>query len=168
MSSSLPAMDHVYNITPKDRIIERARGCWSCTGYDLEGTMSIDKWNQDRERNLASAMETALEQPDAIRIVSAMQIWAAAPQSIKVEETDAPAIRRIKTILRMVDKMDHAVASGSFRLCFRSPAPTDRALADFHSTKYLCSGWTGRDGHSVATDGAPLDKLPDELREENK
>jgi hypothetical protein len=159
---------HMYNITPKDRIIERSRGCWSCTAYDLEGNLSIDKWNQDRERNLASAMETALEQPDTIKVVTAMQIWAAAPQSIQIEETDVPAVKRIKTILRMVDKMDHAVAAGAFRLCSRSPAPADRHGADFFSAKYLCSGWCGRDGHSVATEGAPLDKLPDELREEKK
>lgn len=158
---------HVYNVTPKDRIISRARGCWSCTAFDIDGRMSIDKWNTDRERNLASAMETALEQPNPIAVVTSMQAWAAAPSSIKIEEADVPAIRRIKTILRMVDKMDHAVASGAFRLCSRSPAPPDRKNAEFFSVRYLCSGWTGRDGHSVATGGAPLDKLPDELHEDH-
>lgn len=157
-----------YNVTPKDRIIERSRGCWSCVGFDLDGTMSISKWNADRERNLALAMQTALDQPDATKVVERMLEWGANPSAIRIELTDDAPTRKIKTILRMVDKTDHLVASGGFRLCLRTPAPSDRCQADFYEARYLCSAWTGRDGHSVATEGAPLDKLPDELREEHR
>jgi hypothetical protein len=160
--------DHVYDVTPKDRIVERARGCWSCAAFDRDGKLSVDKWTGDRDYKLAEAMRTALEQPDSITAVEKMQRWAAAPSTIHIEEDDDAPTRKIKTVLRMVDKMDHLVAQGAFRLCMRNPAPADRHEATYFAARYLCSGWTGRDGHSLATQGAPLDKLPDELREEKQ
>ena len=42
------------------------------------------------------------------------------------------------------------------------------AEGDFVDCRYLCDKWSGRDGSSLATSGKPLDKLPEELKEDMK
>lgn len=164
-----PTETVTYNVTPQDRIVERGRGCWNCTGFDMDGKMTVQLWSDRRQAQLAAALGIALSMPheESMRVQVLMEKWNAHPDRIRPTEQDPPEHYRIKSILRMVDQMDHAVASGSFRLCLRPKAP-DRADGEFFSAQYLCSAWNGRDGSSVATSGKPLDKLPDELREEKK
>lgn len=55
---------------------------------------------------------------------------------------------------------DGLIANGEAGLCLIGKAETD-----FVHAAFLCSSWNGRQGSSAATDGYPLDPLPDELRD---
>jgi hypothetical protein len=123
------------NLDFKDRTFERRRGCWSCIHWN-NGDLSIGKWSVDRQNNLAEALRLSLESPQG---------------------EDANPVKNIR---RMVDLLDHSIAKGDFGVCLPGFAETD-----FAHNAYLCDQWTGRVGSSVATEGAPLDLLPEELKD---
>lgn len=143
--------DHVYNLTPADRIVERTQGCWNCTGFascmtsdTLGAKMVKDKWEADRQRDLTVALEIAISNP--------------------INGMPNEEHQQVRNIRRMVDNMDHAIAQGAFGICLRSKAP-----GDYVNARYLCNdGWIGRDGASVARGTALPDKSSDELREDKK
>jgi hypothetical protein len=154
------------HVVPVDRIVERGRGCWNCTGFDLDGEVTMAAWNDDKAAHLAELLSIARGQPHPERFVKWLDRLAANPAGIHVELTDAPHVERAKRLVKMVDRMDHAVAQGAFRVCLRGGG-ADRG-GKYLSVKYLCDKWCGRTGSSVATSGKPLDLLPDELRDLHK
>lgn len=93
-------------------------------------------WKDKRQKELAYATQQALADP----------LGEDAPQVI--------AIRR------MIDAADKGVASGLLAKC-----RVGGSEADLISIGFLCDKWTARDGASVARDGKPVDKLPEELME---
>lgn len=136
---------------PLATTIDRGRGCWNCLSWDPE--KGKKHWENRRQGTLALAMEHDHKSKEA-RLAG------------KRDLADAHE-KRAKGIAMMVDSVDQAVIAGKFGLCAKGWAPPDCVddvpLID-HST--LCDKWSGRDGSSLATAGKPLDKLPDELRDE--
>jgi hypothetical protein len=120
----------------KDRTFERARGCWSCIHWNND-QLAKGKWTLNRQQDLARALQISLNDPRG---------------------EEAPLCMNIKA---MVDTMDHGVALGVWGICLPGHSGTD-----FVHNAYLCDRWTGRQGASIATAGAKLDKLPEELKED--
>lgn len=77
-----------------------------------------------------------------------------------VRGEDHPQVVQIR---RMVDLVDRSVAKGEIGICLRG-----KAEADFAFAAYLCDGWTGRVGSSLATAGHAIDLLPEELHERDR
>lgn len=133
---------------PLATTIDRGRGCWNCINWQVEAGKK--HWENRRQGLLAIAMD----------------------HDAKAKEAKNPDVRefhekKAKGVGVMVDSIDQAVVAGKFGLCAKGWAPPDCKdpvpLID-HAT--LCNKWSGRDGSSLATSGKPLDKLPDELRDE--
>jgi hypothetical protein len=59
-----------------------------------------------------------------------------------------------------LNDMEAAIRMGQAGMCMKGMVKTD-----FVHFKYLCEGWTGKEGASVATEGRPVDPLPAELKE---
>lgn len=120
-------------VISKERVFERGRGCWNCTGFENDD-LARKRWAECRPRDeLHVAMQAGL-------------IGRMPPK------TDP--------IFQPLNDMEMAVHAGKAGLCLRGKAQTD-----FVHFQYLCDGWTGREGASVATAGRPIDPLPAELHE---
>lgn len=136
---------------PLATTIDRGRGCWNCINWDVEKAKK--HWENRRQGLLTVAMEHDHKSKEA-RLAG------------KRDLADAHE-KKAKGVAMMVDSVDQAVVAGKFGLCAKGWAPPDCVdpvpLID-HTT--LCNKWSGRDGASLATAGKPLDKLPDELRDD--
>lgn len=98
---------------------------------------AVKFWSERRQVDLKIALDHALASP--------------------LGEKD-PKVAGIK---RAVDLTDQAVAAGRLGRCSRKGSE-----ADLIALEYLCTKWQGRQGASVARDGAKADKLPSELMED--
>jgi hypothetical protein len=148
-------------ITFKDREVERGRGCWNCIHWDNgDGAKMSYKLRTDRRgpsrigdvgnlsgaefsNQLGQLMRQGYSQQQGIEILIRQKNIAAPRASVFDKMIDEGAIGLCRG--GGVDKLDQKV--------------------DFVEYGHLCHKWTGRDGHSVATAGKTLDKLPDELAE---
>jgi hypothetical protein len=156
----------VRHLFPRDRVVERGRGCWNCIGHDHDGEATKKLWQEDKDKLLAEVFEIAAKQEHPQNFIAYVDGLAADPRSITIEVTDSRDLQRVKSIMKTVDTMDRSVGQGAFRICFRNGAG-DRG-GKYISAQYLCDKWTGMSGTSMATSGHALDKLPDELREDKK
>lgn len=126
-------------ILPPERTIERGRGCWNCSHFE-NGELSQKRWQERRQADTATLIEQG-----------AIPLTRLGDQenSIQTNAVDA-----------RFEMMDRLVRAGTAGLCMRGKVATD-----FVHCQFLCEGWDGRDGSSIATSGKPLDMLPDELRD---
>lgn len=60
----------------------------------------------------------------------------------------------------LLTQMDHSVKIGHAGICLLG-----KPNSDFVDHRYLCDGWTGKQGASLATEGHKLDMLPEELKD---
>jgi len=116
--------------------ITRTQGCWSCIHWENE-EKSRQLWSQQRQRTLTDALTFSMSVP---------------------EGEEHPQVFQIR---KMVNTVDHGVASGHLGICLIGKSGTD-----FVDNAYLCDSWSGREGASVARASQKADKLPGELREE--
>lgn len=109
--------------------------------------MSHSQWNIHRQARITDYLKTApvgrladMEDPN----------WSPA------EMKDAR--------LQDLHKMDHAIAKGFIGICMKGARPKADGGPEgtFVHAEFLCDRWTGREGHSLATQGHE-DKLNDEL-----
>lgn len=87
----------------------------------------------------------------------AKQQWMATKGMIMAE-----GISRGKAMLEVegdLIKWERLVHRGKMGLCMAGK------VSGFCHSHYLCDGWTGKTGHSLATSGKLLDKLGDELHD---
>ncbi len=124
-------------LMPPGQVVERGRGCWNCIHWDPDKGKA--HWNVRRQGLLTLA----------------------------VQHRHLGDEKKAKGLAMMVDKTDAAVARDSFGLCGKGWMPDDckdpQPLVHYQN---LCHNWSGRDGSSLATQGHPIDLLPEELREE--
>jgi len=107
--------------------------------YDTERAKGA--WTERRQSDLKVALDTSLK--------------------AKRGENDV----RVVNIRRMVDSLDHLIASRGAGLCVGGGETADgKPVGDFVMAAFLCHKWSGRQGASLASDGKP-DLLPEELRE---
>jgi hypothetical protein len=125
-------------ILPANRTVERGRGCWNCKSFE-NGALAQKRWEETRKQEVAALIEQG-----AVALT-------------RLGDQENPATKEEDARFQMMNKLMRAGTAG---LCMRGKVNTD-----FVHCQYLCDGWTGRDGHSLATAGHPLDKLPDELRD---
>ena len=72
----------------------------------------------------------------------------------------------VKNIRRMVDNVDHGLASGNLTTCTgRGQDAKGNPVGTFVKSNYLCTNWSGRTGASVAREGQKADDLPMELED---
>jgi hypothetical protein len=138
-------------VIPMVTRVEVGRSCANCLHWDPE--KGKKHWEFRRQGTLAVALEH--EHKAKTALLAGKRDLAEAHE------------KKAKGVGMMVDSIDQAVMAGKFGLCAKGWAPPDCKddvpLID-HTT--LCHKWSGRDGSSLATAGFPLDKLPDELRDE--
>lgn len=137
---------------PSDRVVERARGCYSCKHFE-NGALARRTWRRDHR----PALEQHINEKAGLPPVS----LDGAALDQQVADSLAPA-------KDMIRKMDLAVTNGVFGICMKGKRPADLGgpAGDFVHAAFLCDRWNGRDGASVATQGKKLDKLPAELRDD--
>lgn len=70
-------------------------------------------------------------------------------------------------IKQMVNRTDHLVAAKQVGICTNPIRPVDehnnKIAADLFQHTFLCKGWSGAQGASVAREGERPDDLPGEL-----
>lgn len=125
-------------LLPPERTVERGRGCWNCKHYENQ-ELSRKRWEERKQQDIAALIEKG-----ALPLIRMGD-----QENATQQEVDA-----------RFEMMDRLVRAGTAGLCMKSKVATD-----FVHCQYLCDGWNGVDGSSVATAGKPLDKLPDELRD---
>lgn len=156
-------------ITPGDRTFERGRGCWNCTSFNNED-LSRQHWEACKQRDLAvialrGGLPGRVSDGDLSgpalhkRIGELMQQGMTEGQAVEIVQAAArkPTDADMPEQMRVFEK---AVLAGAAGLCVAG-----HAKSDFVHHAFLCDKWTARSGASVATEGKPLDKLPDELRD---
>lgn len=154
------------------RTVIRNRGCWSCTGWD-NGELAKKHYSiirlgivarlRQRVDMLRRRMEESISKEPGF--------YKELGKYVEQGKTEDEAINAIISakIAQMSDQkyaevanelasLDNQVNEGMWGICMKGKAP-----GDFCHAKYLCEGWNGRQGHSLATANEPLDKLPDEL-----
>jgi hypothetical protein len=127
-------------LVPQERVHERAQGCWNC----IHMRAAKPFWNEQRQSNLQIAVGIA---KDSI-----------------LGEND----QKVINIRRMVDYTDNLVAQALVVQCGKTPKGKTAygdPVGDLVANAYLCDGWSGAQGASVARAGGALDKLPEELVE---
>lgn len=132
------------NIVAPERVFERGRGCYNCTSF-ATGELALKRWRELRSRDL-----TYIQESGPIPRLGELELPVPSGRDARMDQ---------------VHKADAAIQSGLFGLCLKGARPKDLGgpEGDFVHCKFLCERWNGRDGHSVATSGRPLDKLNDEL-----
>lgn len=126
-------------LVPKERTFDRGQGCWNC----VNGVKATKFWSDRRQVDLNTALKLSIESPDG--------------------EKDL----KVYNIKKMVDTLDHAVASGALIHCHNNigRTATGQPVGDLVAHSYLCDRWTGAPGASMARGGAKPDELPEELIE---
>jgi hypothetical protein len=151
-TSGAPA-DALANGLPKERVVERGRGCWNCTGFE-NGLLARQQWRAvhrpARERQLQARKRELVERRQAELIRSPL-----APTS----DLDQ-AFNQLATQVGLLKDVDRAVTAGALGMCM-----VGGTACDFVTATFLCEKWTGRQGSSVATQGHPVDALPQELKD---
>lgn len=120
--------------------IVRTQGCWNCKHWSLEAGKAF--WSNARLRDLQIAAGRAAAHPHG------------------ESETQVVNIRR------MVDTVDVGVAKGELGSCLKQDLQRDQPIGDLVAHAYLCTHWSGKQGASLAREGAKADKLPGELMED--
>lgn len=123
-----------------DRNVERGRGCWNCKEF-ITGEPVLQKYLTSMAREMIGLKELKRTLPPKAR------------QQLRDYER---AIKRKR--MGCCQKNDVRELSGGEK---EKGKP-----GDFIHFEFLCNMWSGVDGHSLATRGHALDKLPDELKEE--
>jgi hypothetical protein len=122
-------------IVPADRIFERSRGCWNCKHFE-NGELARNHWAARRPQDELEIMSRS----------GSLDLAGTIPRDDKMFQS--------------VNDMEVAVRMGQAGMCMKGMVQTD-----FVHFKFLCEGWTGKEGASVATEGRPVDPLPAELKE---
>lgn len=58
----------------------------------------------------------------------------------------------------LYDKVEAMIDAGAMGICLQG-----KGKGDIKHHQFLCDSWSGKTGSSIATEGQPLDALPDEL-----
>jgi len=163
------------------RTFERSRGCWSCVSYDCSERIRQlykDRTQSERAQIVAGVApelpKLTRDNPHVRQIAKrsaefmAQGFSATAATNRALAEVGGGnsliaqqirAMRQESTRFTMFDRM---AEQGLIGVCIKG-----RAEADFVTAPYLCDSWVGREGSSVATEGQPLDLLPEELADEH-
>ena len=149
-------------VTFKDRTFERGRGCWNCLHWDNgENAKTNYRLRTDRTPLLGRIGDLGdVSSPDLSRELGNLVRAGYTPQ-----EGVEILIRERKMAAPRAAIFDRMADQGAIGLCRGGGVDKNDNPVDFVAFGYLCHKWNGRDGHSVATAGKPLDKLPDELAE---
>lgn len=130
----------------KDRTFDRGRGCWNCKSF-CNDQLARDHWKAAKARDAATFAMTGK-----------------GPLNERLGDMEAskPDPNRILRATTLYDTVEKAILAGTVGMCLVGGAPSE-----FVDHRFLCTKWTGRDGHSLATGGIarPVDLLPDELVE---
>jgi hypothetical protein len=104
--------------------------------------MGKKHWSDRRQKDLEIALAKSLQSP--------------------LGEDDP----KVKDIRRMINHVDHGVASRSLGMCLGHGVDrNDNPVGDLVMSTYLCRKWNGAQGASVARAGEALDILPAELED---
>lgn len=161
-----------------DRTFQRARGCWNCIHWE-NGDLFLQHYKIERAKAAAKlrfipphvraedlvpssphfyrrvgeikSQHEGMTDNEAVRLALLEERGSLFQRLAKSAETAASRFRLFDTEAR----------AGRWGLCMNGRL--SKAL--FKAAECLCEGWTGRQGSSVATEGAPLDKLADELKD---
>lgn len=117
--------------------ITRTQGCWNCKHWSTDGGKAF--WNSRRLADLQVAAQRAANHPQG------------------ENETQVLNIRR------MTEMVDTGVAKGELGICLKRE---QSLVGDLVAHAHLCHVWSGRQGASLAREGAKADKLPGELMED--
>lgn len=140
-------------LVPKERVVERTQGCWNCKHWDRE--MAKPLWTEKRQNDLKTALDLALNLPGGEPKTQA--------------ECTTPQAQRCYNIKKMVDSLDHLVASGHVGVCKGGGRTADgKPVGDLVVHSFLCDRWTGVSGAALARGGSAPDALPEELMEKHK
>lgn len=149
-----------------ERVVERGRGCWSCSHFSND-KLARDTWRLHRanalaQLQLAPAIKSSYVPAKAVLEASRLA-QQGLPEAMAVEQaiaTSAPNQGDLR--LQRVQQVDRDVLNGTCGLCMAGGVATD-----FVYSKHLCEKWSGRTGASIATGGkaGKLDKLSDELND---
>lgn len=126
-------------VTLKDRTFERTQGCWNC----IHSQSGADYWKSARLANLQRAATLVEENP--------------------AQGEEHPKVLNIR---RMVNTVDHAVATRVLLRCTHGRKADGSPVADLVENNFLCDRWTGAEGSSLAREIGKTDKLPEELTED--
>ena len=172
-------MSNEKRFVAPERTVERGRGCWNCIHFnndELARQHYRTKTAGERAvANAASLLPSFADDDVSHRQMAHEAAELVGKHKIPVEEAvetvlAAKSRRDPRVAAALADArqqqarfhvFDRAVAVGGIGICIANKAP-----GDFVDCRYLCDHWTGRDGASVATAGKPLDKLPEEVRED--
>lgn len=111
----------------------------NCKHWDREKAKPL--WTNNRQNDLKTALEISLKSPNG--------------------EDDV----RVHNIRKMVNDLDHLVASGHMGVCLGGGRTADgKPVGDLVAHAFLCDRWSGVQGASLAT-GGKTDPLPEELHE---
>ena len=138
-------MSNSRKMTAPERTFERRRGCYSCKHFENE-ELSRKHWEIHKAARLASFANSA-------------------PMASLGDMENPHYNPRRDARMDMIATTDNLIKRGEFGLCMKGPRPKSLGgpEGDFVAATFLCDRWNGRDGHSLATAGKPLDKLGDEL-----
>lgn len=123
-------------------VIERARGCWNCTSY-AHGEMALQHMQECKKKEIAAKIAVLGYVPTYGRLGDMEN-----PNYDPNHEEDA-----------RFAAWDHLVKSNQIGICMAGLS------TDFVHHKHLCEKWRGCQGSGVATEGAKMDLLPEELRD---
>jgi hypothetical protein len=162
------------------RTIERSRGCWNCVSYDCSERIKEfykERTQGERGEIVARAApqlpKITRDNPHVQQIAKraadfmAQGFSATAATNRALAEVGGGnsliaqqihAARQESVRFTMFDRM---VICGLIGVCLKG-----RSESDFVAAAFLCEAWVGKEGASVATEGMPMDKLPEELKDE--
>jgi hypothetical protein len=128
-----------------ERTFTRNRGCYSCKSFANEELVR-QHWATKRPSLLTKTLTTPL--PASM-----------AAETPSLAKDDDPRLKQLKD-------MDRMVATGCVGICMKGSRPKEMGgpEGEFVAYAFLCDRWDGRDGHSLATAGKPVDKLNEELQ----
>jgi hypothetical protein len=134
----------IKNAAP-ERTFDRGRGCHNCVSFSNE-EMSRSHWLLHKMSRLAQYKGTI-----------------GLPLLGDMENPNAPT--KPDPRLKQLHDIERLVNTGCVGICLKGarPASMGGPEGDFIAFSFLCDRWTGREGHSLATAGRPLDKLNEEL-----
>ena len=138
--------DMSKSLIAQERVFTRGRGCWNCKAFENDH-LSKDMWKSRRGPLVAG-------------IASTMPLD-------RLGDMEGPAIMAGDPRMAQIQMMDAGVSSGAVGICMKGGRPDSMGGpgGDFVDCRFLCDRWDGKDGHSLATAGRPLDKLNEELKE---
>lgn len=160
-----------------ERTVERGRGCWNCKFFENEDLSRQHYQETVQEEKAAMALanipavtrlgaddgsiqEVARKAADFIRQGHNME--DATNMALAAVGGKNPSVRRAVEEARRADArftlFNIASSRGEIGICMKGGSESD-----FVHHAYLCGKWTGREGHSLATEGHATDKLPEEL-----